>query len=84
MSAMTLEQVRERLQSLFEAGPEVSVRPYALAEWIEGVDAHLTAHAQMVDKVREVIEVLRSVQVNRHFPLAQQADKLAAAIGDAK
>jgi hypothetical protein len=50
---------------------------------VDAIDAHLTAHAQMVEKVREVIAELRG------YPLApglreirDMADKLARAIGD--
>lgn len=73
MSAMTLDQVRMQIAAL---GYSADREP-----WLIAIDAHLAAHAQMVEKVREVIELLLEMSSD---DAAAVADMLVAAIGDAK
>jgi len=91
MSAMTLEQKKAVAKAIHEGlyrNGTVVMYSGAFERIVENaIDAHLTAHAQMVEKVREVIELLRILPVNRKvmgINDKELANKLAAAIGDAK
>ena len=79
MNAMTLEKAITTLASqIFARDAEGAVDAW------EVVKEHLTAHAQMVEKVREVIA---SIDLRAETYLDPQcktwANKLAVAIGDA-
>jgi len=71
MSAMTLEQVSYHLREKKTTADDLLA---------DAINAHLTAHAQMADEVREVIESLRNPV--RYEMVWILADKLARAIGD--
>jgi hypothetical protein len=43
---MSLDQVREGLQKLFNAGPGVACNAFPSAQWIEAITAHLAAEAK--------------------------------------
>jgi hypothetical protein len=86
MSAMTLEQVRDILGrgginwTYYEGnGTKVQFKDMA-----DAIDAHLTAHAQRVEKVREVVLQLQSTDETGLNAEAcyQLGEKLATAIGD--
>jgi hypothetical protein len=85
MSAMTLDQKIDRLRRVADGLRRI--REFESAGYLDEYRAHLTAHAQMVEKVREVITELRATDVplvRDHNNVRRIADKLAAAIGEEK
>ncbi len=90
MSAMTLEQKRAVAKAIHEGlyrNGTVVMYSGAFERIVENaIDAHLTAHAQMVEKVREVIAAMKA---GREYHAKHGAgdyytawiDKLAGAIG---
>lgn len=87
MSAMTLEQVRDflhRKQCMWVAFEcwATSINEKEVSAFCNAIDAHLTDHAQMMEKVREVADWLAQHACVEIPGMAEQADKLAIAIGD--
>lgn len=97
MSAMTLERVRDMLDMALDqqAGSRVTIHVTRAKEARDFIDTHLTAHAQMVEKVRDslqsmfyaaaILEQSESIIDRREgSALRKHAEELRKAIRDAK
>lgn len=85
MNTMTLEQVRDWLANCAESCTKSSdINNEWCGEMADAIDAHLTAHAQMVEKVRYVIADMLADPLDMPVTANAWADKLAIAIGDSK